>query len=41
MKLPRRDFLALLDNQPSITRGLLEGMVERVRTLEAQLHARP
>jgi CRP-like cAMP-binding protein len=41
MKLPRREFLVLLDSEPSITRGLLEGMVERVRTLESRLAARP
>jgi CRP-like cAMP-binding protein len=37
MKLPRRAFLDLIEREPTITRGLLEAMVERVRSLEAQL----
>jgi CRP-like cAMP-binding protein len=35
-RLPRDSFLDLLDHQPSIARGLLAAMAERLRRLESE-----
>jgi CRP-like cAMP-binding protein len=34
LKLPRQNFLDLVDHQPSIARGLLQAMAGRLRRLE-------
>jgi CRP/FNR family transcriptional regulator, cyclic AMP receptor protein len=36
VRLPRDRFLALLDDEPSITRGILATLVERLRRLESE-----
>jgi CRP/FNR family transcriptional regulator, cyclic AMP receptor protein len=39
VKLPRKDFLALIDHRPEIARALLADLAARVRRLEAVLRS--
>jgi CRP/FNR family transcriptional regulator, cyclic AMP receptor protein len=41
VKLPRQTFLDLVDHRPSIARGLLAALAERLRAAEARTETRP